>query len=464
MTTNLDRGGGLSNSNLQPGAAGGGGGVLGLGPLPNTFGDASTANRAAAIALRNTQAADAAWLALYNDSLSNWIRLVWDTGAVEQRRNAAGNGWEDVTNVIRGQAGQAGRHGAQGVYDELIYRNAAAAPTNAPTGGSIASAGAVPTPPNNWTTAPTAPAAGQDTYAARARIDPASDTFPLTPTWSVPYEIGNPAGAQAAQAAAAAAQAAAESAETDAETAQAAAAVSATAAASNAANAATSAASATTAASSAADAQAAAETARTSAESAETDAETAQTAAEAAQTAAETARDEAQTAAAQAQADSDGTLLYGDGPPDDADGNNGDSYLDKTGNALYKKESGAWTLEYMIQASTPAPATHTSYTATGDDTAWTAAEFTSGNSGVGNALAVPIYTGAKHVAFARPVSAGVITAVYLYAESAPNKQNQIGAWTVQAATLDIGGEDHYVVYSNNALNPPSGYVLFLEVA
>ena len=55
---------------LRPGGLGGGG-VLGLGPIQNTFGDASTANRAAAETLRNTYAtANAEWLAQYDGNLS----------------------------------------------------------------------------------------------------------------------------------------------------------------------------------------------------------------------------------------------------------------------------------------------------------------------------------------------------------------------------------------------------------
>ena len=93
---------------FEPAGGSGGGGVLGLGPLPNTFGVATTANRAAAEVLRDAQAATAAWLTLYNDNLSFWIRLVWSGGVAEQRRNAAGTGWQDVSNVIRGQTGPIG--------------------------------------------------------------------------------------------------------------------------------------------------------------------------------------------------------------------------------------------------------------------------------------------------------------------------------------------------------------------
>ena len=97
----------------EEGVGSGGGGVLGLGPVQNTFGDSSTADRTAAEALRDTYAgANAAWLTLYNNNnLSNWIRMVWSGGVVEQRRNAAGTGWEDVTLVIRGQPGDTGAQG-----------------------------------------------------------------------------------------------------------------------------------------------------------------------------------------------------------------------------------------------------------------------------------------------------------------------------------------------------------------
>ena len=100
---------------IQRVGTGGTGGVLGLGPLSNTFGVAATANRAAAEALRDAYAtANATWLAEYSGNLSFWIRLVWNGGVVEQRRNPAGTGWEDVTNVIRGQTGQTGGIGPAG--------------------------------------------------------------------------------------------------------------------------------------------------------------------------------------------------------------------------------------------------------------------------------------------------------------------------------------------------------------
>lgn len=96
----------------------GGGGVLGLGPATNTFGTSATADRAAAEALRDAYAgANADWLAQYNGNLSFWVRLVWDDGVVEQRRNAAGDAWEDVTNVVRGLQGVKGDTGVVAILD-----------------------------------------------------------------------------------------------------------------------------------------------------------------------------------------------------------------------------------------------------------------------------------------------------------------------------------------------------------
>ena len=108
--------------------------------------------------------------------------------------------------------------------------------------------------------------------------------------------------------------------------------------------------------------------------------------------------------------------------------------------------------------------THTSYCGISADEAFTAAEFLAGTSGTGNALAIPAYTGTRHVGFARPTSEGAITALYLYAQGSPNTQNQISAWTVETVELDIGGDPHYVVRSNNLLTGASGYTAVVEVA
>ena len=170
----------------QSGTAAGGDGVLGLGPLPNTFGSAAATDRAAAETLRNTQTNNATWLAKYNGNLAFWIRLVWDDGVVEQRRNPAGTSWQDVTNVIRGPTGI---QGVKGPYYVEIFRNSATALTVAPTGGSVVVATGALTPPTGSTAVPVSTAAGEDTYRSVARINPFTQTGTVTPIWSVPIDI-----------------------------------------------------------------------------------------------------------------------------------------------------------------------------------------------------------------------------------------------------------------------------------
>ena len=91
----------------------GGAGGRTLGPATNTFGDGTTADRAAAEALRDAYAAaNAAWLAQYDADRTFLILLRWTGGGgVVQRRNVAGDAWEDVTDVIRGPAGAGGAAG-----------------------------------------------------------------------------------------------------------------------------------------------------------------------------------------------------------------------------------------------------------------------------------------------------------------------------------------------------------------
>ena len=126
----------------------------------------------------------------------------------------------------------------------------------------------------------------------------------------------------------------------------------------------------------------------------------------------------------------------------------------------------SWNGTEMIwaPATTPPPATHTSYTATGADATFTEAEFLAGTSGTGNSVNVADWTGALYAAFARPTSAGTITELYFYAQGAGRGNNQIGGWTVEAATLSISGEDHYVIRSNGALTFISGVSVAIEVA
>lgn len=87
----------------------GGAADRGLGPQTNTFGDRTTADRAAAVALRAAyEGANAAWLALYNANRGFYILLLWDGGKALQRRNAAGTDWEDATGLIAGPKGDDG--------------------------------------------------------------------------------------------------------------------------------------------------------------------------------------------------------------------------------------------------------------------------------------------------------------------------------------------------------------------
>ena len=169
------------------GGRGGGGAGAGLGPAQNTFGDTSTASRAAAEALRNTyQGAHAPWLAEYNDDLALWIRLDWDDGTVIQRRNGAGNAWEDVTQVITGPRGGAGRQARFLVFG---YLNASVAPTVAPVGGTFVQSTGVLTVPATYAAVASTPAAGSATYRIQAVVNPAVDPDTVDLVWSVPAEL-----------------------------------------------------------------------------------------------------------------------------------------------------------------------------------------------------------------------------------------------------------------------------------
>ena len=116
--------------------------------------------------------------------------------------------------------------------------------------------------------------------------------------------------------------------------------------------------------------------------------------------------------------------------------------------------------------STPPTPTHTSYTATRADASYVAGDFTGaqGNSFTGNRGTVVDWVGAQFAGFARPVSAGVITELYWYADGAGRGNNQIGAWTVETLTLSIAGEDHYVIRSNGAQTFFAGITFVIEVA
>ncbi len=123
-------------------------------------------------------------------------------------------------------------------------------------------------------------------------------------------------------------------------------------------------------------------------------------------------------------------------------------------------------LQTLIGGGTPPPPpppTHTSYIGLSADAAFTAAEFQAGNSFTGDTGTVPVWSGMSYVGFARPVSEGTITELYFYAQGAGLGNNQIGAWTVESATLDIGGEDHYVVRSDGPLNYIAGLTFVMTI-
>ena len=121
-------------------------------------------------------------------------------------------------------------------------------------------------------------------------------------------------------------------------------------------------------------------------------------------------------------------------------------------------------VSYGDNSATPV-LTHTSYlVATPDMAIADSAEAMSGTSGTGNALEAPIYTGSQHLAFIRPATEGDFTAVYLYARGARNTNSQLSAWTQLANPIDVGGEDHLILISNNPLIAPQGYTLIVEVA
>ena len=155
----------------------GGGSSYGLGPPTNIFADDTA---------RDTYAsANAAWLTQYNDNRGFWIRV----GADLQRRNAAGDAWEDVTPVVEGPGGS---DGSQGRFDIAIHTNAAAAPTpSTPIGGTYNLTTGVLTPPAGATEAPTTPSTGEEVYISQAVINPKTQTGTVTPVWSAWVELSH---------------------------------------------------------------------------------------------------------------------------------------------------------------------------------------------------------------------------------------------------------------------------------
>ena len=106
-------------SNILLGSSTGGAGFV-LGPIQNAF---EGATQAAARLARNTYAnANADWLALYNADRSNYIALEDGDGATYQiqRRNSAGDGWEEVSGLVRGPRGPVGPEPSNADIDARI--------------------------------------------------------------------------------------------------------------------------------------------------------------------------------------------------------------------------------------------------------------------------------------------------------------------------------------------------------
>ena len=109
---------------------------------------------------------------------------------------AAGADGRDGADGADGKDGTDGAQGPQGVYYIDIYQNASTAPTSRPTGGSYVIATDTLTPPSGWTDDVEMPGDGELSYISRARVDPATQSGTITPTWSIPVEAGGrgPAG------------------------------------------------------------------------------------------------------------------------------------------------------------------------------------------------------------------------------------------------------------------------------
>ena len=198
----------MSSIGSSRGAGGGGGGGLHFRDPVDSF-----ANDAA----RSTYFTTTAPTAYLQFVADRSLAVIHGTGAAQQFQTYLGGvgAYDDTQwlNRIDAVRGPIGLMGDQGIWYARIFINAAVAPTAAPTGGSVAEDGTI-TAPTGYVDAENiaAPSTGEDTYESIAEINPATDTFPLVPTWSFPFEVGGTGGANAAAAAAASAAAAAASA------------------------------------------------------------------------------------------------------------------------------------------------------------------------------------------------------------------------------------------------------------
>ena len=201
-----------------PGGSGGGGGGLTLGPPTNTF---TAATQALAEAARDTYAAaNADWLAAYDDEPTYTIEINWPVAVTDTLyQSRRGGAWADVTGLIRGKKGAAGTdgddgdEGAQGRFLVYAYVNSAVAPAAVPVGGTFTQSTGVLTVPVGYTAIPVTPVLTERTYRTQAVVNPATDADVVNLVWVLPSEAPeyDAAGlAEAAQEAAEAAQALAE--------------------------------------------------------------------------------------------------------------------------------------------------------------------------------------------------------------------------------------------------------------
>lgn len=168
------------------GGRGGGGGGLHFRDPPDVFADNAARGTAfgtgGTLEGEHTQFVDDRSLAIIIGTIANPTQFQTYTGGAAAYDDGA---WLPRTDAVQG------RPGRQGLWYARVFQNAATAPTAAPTGGEVTAGGAV-TAPTGWFTAEdlTAPTAGQETYESLAPVNPQTDTFPLTPTWSVPIVSG----------------------------------------------------------------------------------------------------------------------------------------------------------------------------------------------------------------------------------------------------------------------------------
>ena len=167
-----------------PGGTGGGGGGLTLGPPTNTF---TAATQALAEAARDTYAAaNADWLAAYDDEPTYTIEINWPVAVTDTLyQSRRGGAWADVTGLIRGKVGPAGPQSRFLVY---AYVNSAVAPVAAPAGGTFTQSTGVLTVPVGYTAIPVTPVLTERTYRTQAVVNPANDADVVVLAWGLPAE------------------------------------------------------------------------------------------------------------------------------------------------------------------------------------------------------------------------------------------------------------------------------------